>query len=298
MTDYHSHVTVLKKEVVDFVTKNGDQAGLFGDFTFGGGGHSRAILETHTDNKLIGFDQDLDAINNAKENFSDLIDSSRLKLVHSNFINASSLCEEKFNGICMDLGVSNHQFSEASRGFSFRHDGPLDMRMNFSSEQVHPASYYVNNFSAEDLADIFYKYGEERFSKRIAERICEERESGTIDTTKQLENIVFHCYPRAMRFKKTHPATRVFQALRIFVNSELEVLDKAIADLFDLLLPGGRLAIISFHSIEDRIVKQNFVKLADRGKILTKKPRTPGKKELENNPKSRSAKLRVIEKNE
>ena len=300
MKQYTDHITVLKNEVIEFLEgQNQSDEPLYGDFTFGGGGHSFELLKNNPKCKVIGLDQDQQALNNAKEKYSEFIENGRLKLVHSNFSQVKDLfSENSFDGICLDLGVSNHQFSEGNRGFSFREEGPLDMRMDFTNDEISTAEDLVNELDADELIEIFQNYGEEKFAKRIAEKIIEGRREKRIETTKELENIIFHCYPRALRFKKTHPATRVFQALRIAVNDEMGVIKRGIAEFFHLLKPGARLAIISFHSIEDRIVKQNFVNLKDRGKILTKKPMVPSEKEISSNPKSRSAKLRAIEKYE
>ena len=208
--------------------------------------------------------------------------------------------ELKFHGILMDLGVSSHHFDKFDRGFSFREDAPLDMRMDFQNERLYTAAEVLNTFDEEDIADIIFKYGEERLSRRIAKNIVEARSDKKIETTKELENICFHAYPVSQRHKKTHPATKTFQALRIFVNRELEVLENTLEKLYDLLLPGGVLAVISFHSLEDRIAKHKFKEIFQinkkTAKILTKKPVYPSESELSENSRSRSAKLRVLQK--
>ena len=221
---------------------------------------------------MIGFDQDQDALNEAKKLFEREGVSDRVKLCFSNFSEISSVIESskdfieggKLNGVMADIGVSSHQFDKDTRGFSFRFDGPLDMRMNQASDLN--AELVINEYSKDELVDIFFKYGEEKLSKIIAENIICERKKERIQTTKQLENIIFHSYPKKWRYGRTHPATKVFQALRIYVNKELEVLESVIPSAFDLLLDTGRLAIITFHSLEDRIVKHSFRDLHQKKK--------------------------------
>ena len=306
--NYTKHETVLKKECVDYLTEGApfDQKVLFADLTFGGGGHSKALLDSDISCHVLAFDQDPDAVRNGREIIKDLDDPSRIELVHGNFREFPKFYEErisssgvKLKGILMDLGVSGHHFDKAERGFSFRLDGPLDMRMNANDDNVPLAKEILNEYPKEDLEKIFREYGEERFSSRIADSIVSTRGSKPFLRTKDLEEVIFHCYPKKLRFKGAHPATRCFQALRIFINRELDVLRETLPKLMPLLSSGGRIAIISFHSLEDRIVKLGFKELAKGDipcKILTKKPLLPSEEEIKNNLRSRSAKLRVIEK--
>jgi len=302
---YTQHYSVLKREILDFFSWEKKECHYFADLTFGGGGHSFAILENHPQAKLFSVDQDPDALKNGNDLREKNNLTQRLTLLSMNFEEfpeyyAQELSSKgiKFDGILMDLGVSSHHFDQDTRGFSFRHDGPLDMRMDLSEKRL-TAKDLVNDLDFDSLTEIFFNYGEEGFAKRIAERIIEERKLAPIETTGQLEQIVFHAYPKKLRFGRLHPATKTFQALRIAVNDELGVLEKTLPRLYDLLTPGGRLAVISFHSLEDRIVKTCFnslVKIQKTGKILTKRPLTPGESELAENGRSRSAKLRVIER--
>lgn len=293
------HFSVLKDECLNFLTENAQNGSYFADLTFGGGGHSFALIDLDKSYKVIGVDQDPDALKNGRTLIEEKNLGDRVELISSNFSKFPKIIKEKhpsieFQGILMDLGVSSHQFDIPERGFSFKYDAPLDMRMNYVDDSIETAADICNSRSAEELQEIFSTYGEERFSKRIAEKIVEVR---PIATTKDLEDIVFHCYPKKARFGKTHPATRCFQALRIAVNEELGVLTEVLPQLVSLLKPGGRLAVISFHSLEDRIVKRAFKELAkDEFKILTKRPLTPSESEIAANSRSRSAKLRVIER--
>lgn len=306
---YTSHYSVLKKECLEYLTENNveDETKLFADLTFGGGGHTFALSEI-PNAKVYSTDQDPDALANGYKNIKDAGKDEVISLLDMNFSMFPDYVENElskndsfigFDGILMDLGVSSHHFDSAERGFSFRFNGPLDMRMNPRDNESENAADLVNSLEEEELAEIFWKYGEERLSRRIAAAIIEARASSRIETTKQLEDIIFHCYPKKSRFSKTHPATRSFQALRLVVNDELGVLERSLPKLFNTLRPGGRLAVISFHSLEDRIVKWTFKELKNTNasaKILTKKPVIPSETELSENPRSRSAKLRVIEK--
>ena len=235
--------------------------------------------------------------------------SDRIKLINTNFVHFPEMIREHspevfaaggFQGILLDLGVSSHHFDEATRGFSFRFDGPLDMRMNHESEEFMTAAEIVNTYDEKDLKRIFEEYGEEKNARKIAAKIIEERKLKPIETTKELENIVFHCYPKEHRYGKTNPSTRVFQALRLEVNQELEVLSKTIGQLIPLLKIGGRISIISFHSLEDRIVKNVFRDAQANSDypvlVLTKKPILPTEEEISHNSRSRSAKLRILER--
>lgn len=307
--EFGNHISVLKDEIIENISKLLDVSKeLIGaDLTFGGGGHVFSILEAHGNFKIFGVDQDPDAITSGQKKIDESPFKNQIKLLYSNFVDFPQLYEKEkstwpsdgLDFITIDLGVSSHQFDLAERGFSFREDGPLDMRMNYSDDSILTAEDIVNSYDEEDLANVIYKYGEERLSRRIAKNIVEQRKKERIDSTKKLENIIFHSYPANQRHKKPHPATRTFQALRIEVNKELQVIEDVIPELFNLLSKGGILQIITFHSLEDRIVKwsyKNAEKERDDLKILTKKPIIPTQSEILNNPRARSAKLRVIQK--
>jgi 16S rRNA (cytosine1402-N4)-methyltransferase len=308
---YTGHYSVLKKECIDGLTENANlnEISYFADLTFGGGGHSFEFLYKHENFQVRSTDQDPDALKNGEARIESEVMSKRIKLFDTNFVRfpivAAEECQDVleaggFQGILLDLGVSSHHFDKAGRGFSFRFEGPLDMRMNYTSDAFVTAEEIVNTYSEEQLKKIFFEYGEEKFSKKIAVKICEDRQIKRITTTSELENIIFHCYPKEMRYGKTNPSTRVFQALRLEVNRELEVLTDTITQLIPLLKIGGRLAIISFHSLEDRIVKNIFKEASLSSElpveILTKKPIVPGEEEIFNNSRSRSAKLRILER--
>lgn len=287
--------------------------GVYADGTLGGGGHSEKILERLSDKGLlIGIDQDIEAIEAAKErlkNYSNVI------YENTNFKNIKEILQKNdiknIDGAVLDLGVSSYQLDNADRGFSYIASSRLDMRMDTSASL--DAYKVVNTYSEEELAKIFFEYGEEKFSRRIAAKIVEERAKKLIETTLELSELVKKCIPQKTVKKGSHPAKRVFQAIRIEVNGELDILEGAINDFFDSLKSGGRLAIISFHSLEDRIVKNTFANLArgcvcpkdfpvcvcgqkPRGKIITKKAVVPTEDEIEFNKRSKSSKLRVIEK--
>lgn len=308
--EYTSHYSVLKKECIDFLTENHDPSkdAYYADLTFGGGGHTFALKNSSSKAHVFSCDQDPDALKNGEARIKKE-GEGRVKLFDTNFVHFPEIAKKElepilnsggFDGILLDLGVSSHHFDEATRGFSYRFDGPLDMRMDYDNDQILSASDILERYSEKELERIFREYGEERYSKRIAKKICETREKEPITTTKQLENLVFHCYPKEDRHGKTNPSTRVFQALRIEVNQELDVITQVVDQLFPLLKVGGRLAIISFHSLEDRIVKNEFKKLTNQnglfGELLTKKPILPSPQEILENSRSRSAKLRVIER--
>jgi 16S rRNA (cytosine1402-N4)-methyltransferase len=305
---YTAHYSVLKKECIDLLTENAsqDEKSYFADLTFGGGGHSFEFLYRSPLFNVRSTDQDPDALKNGRERIAREKMGDRIKLFDTNFLHFPALANEQcgeikgFQGILLDLGVSSHHFDDGSRGFSFRFDAPLDMRMNNQSDEFQTAEEIVNNYREEDLARIFFEYAEEKNARKIARTICLERKTKPIKTTKDLENIIFHCYPKEHRYGKTNPSTKVFQALRLEVNRELEVLTETITQLIPLLKVGGRLAIISFHSLEDRIVKNVFRDASQFSEILvevlTKKPILPSNEEIIANPRSRSAKLRVIER--
>jgi len=238
-------------------------------------------------------------------NIEKLEKKESVRLLEMNFSEFPEWCEKnqmhnKFAGILMDLGVSSHQFDKMERGFSFRADAPLDMRMNYTDQSIPSAADLLNSLNETEIADIIYRYGEERLSRRIAAKILEKRKEKKIETTSELEDICFHAYPARERHGRIHPATRTFQALRIAVNQELTVLENTLPKLLPFLAPGGVLAVISFHSLEDRIVKHTFKDLMENqgipATILTKKPITASDKELSENSRSRSAKLRLIQR--
>jgi len=301
------HASVLLAETVQLLApKPGD---VFVDATLGLGGHTKALLETEATLRVIGIDQDVEAMKLAKDRLKYFGD--RVEFRQGNFADIRKIVDSA-DGILADLGVSSLQFDSETRGFSFRFDAPLDMRMDAEGEDE-TAAEMLERLSEEEIANIIYGYGEERFSRRIARRIVERRNTGSpVRTTKELAELVERSVPRKPK-DKIHPATKTFQALRIAVNRELEVLEGFLKDSIDLLRPNGRLAIISFHSLEDRMVKQAFLKAsgkcqcppripqcicgaAKQVEILTKKPITAGDDELDVNPRSRSAKLRAVRK--
>ena len=305
------HVSVLLNECIDNL--NIKENGIYVDGTLGGGGHSLEILKKLSkEGLLIGIDQDEDALKAAKNRLQNF---DNVKYVHSNFYNVESVLNnleiEKIDGILMDLGVSSYQLDTCERGFSYMQDAALDMRMN----RENPLSAYnvVNEYEEEELFRIIKDYGEEKFAKRIARFIVENREKKPIETTLELVEIIKAAIPAKARREGPHPAKRTFQAIRIEVNSELSILNKTIEDAVNKLNKGGRVAIITFHSLEDRIVKLKFKELATsctcpkefpicvcggkaKVKIISRKAIEPSKKEVLENPRSRSAKLRVIEK--
>ncbi len=300
------HIPVLTKEVLHYLNfKKG--GGVYIDCTLGGGGHSKAILKNiYPDGLLIGIDQDIEAIEAAKVELKNF--PGKVKLVKGNFKNLedilSDLKLEAVSGIIFDLGVSSHQLKEKERGFSFREDSHLDMRMDLA--QKFDASILINRYTEKELIGVFERYGEERLSKRIARLIVIERQKKPITTTRQLADLVIRALPKTKKRKKwrIHPATRVFQAIRIEVNQELKALEKGLNQAINVLEDKGRICVISYHSLEDRIVKTLFKEVKREGiaqknyglKILTKKPIRPSSEEVKKNPKARSAKLRVAEK--
>lgn len=303
------HQSVLLAEAFEVLKPQASE--IFVDATLGLGGHTEKILADSKKTRVLAIDQDTQAIEIATqrlENYGDRVD-----IFHANFSDLTRVLAqasvEKVDGILADLGVSSLQFDSAERGFSFRFDAPLDMRMN-ASDDTETAADLLAGLSEFEIARIIYEYGEERKSRRIASRIVWKRERGEpIETTKQLADLVEKAIGRGKK-DKTHPATKTFQALRIAVNGELEILEQFIRDGVDKLKKGGRFAVITFHSLEDRIVKQTFQKLAGKCfcpprlpqcvcgatkevEILTRKPIVPTEQETENNPRARSAKLRA-----
>ena len=259
------------------------------DATLGGGGHSYQLLKKYPDLKIIGLDHDPFARKSAFIRLKEF--KSRIEICPSNFANFEP--KEKVSFVIADLGVNSNQIDTPERGFSFQKDGPLDMRMNPSLEIN--AQKLIEKTSEKDLADLIFKYGDERLSRKISRRIKKDlREKGQYSGTKDLAYAIAGCFPPKQRYRKIHPATRTFQALRIAVNKEIEALERFLKIAPNWLLPGGIISIISFHSIEDRTVKNSF-KSDERLKNLTKKPIIPKEKEIENNKRSRSAKLRVAQ---
>lgn len=306
------HLPVLLEEIVQLLGEVGD--GTVVDATLGFGGHSTAILEAFPKARVVGFDQDESALKLAGKRLKKF--EARVGLVYSNFANLKrELAERSISDVAAviaDLGVSSMQMDSETRGFSFRYDAPLDMRMDESAE-IETAADILASRSESEIADLIYLYGEERFSRRIARRIVEARESGRpIETTKQLAELVLSSVRRSKK-ETIHPATRTFQALRIAVNGELEILDGFLRDAVYVLKTDGVLAVITFHSLEDRIVKNTFQRFAGKcicppkipkcvcgakkiAEIITRKPMVPSEEEIERNPRSRSAKLRAVKK--
>jgi 16S rRNA (cytosine1402-N4)-methyltransferase len=288
------HVSVMPAEVLELLDPQPGQVVV--DCTVGAGGHSRLLLErVGPTGRLIGLDQDPAMLALARRRMPD----GPGTLIHRNFEDVRLVLDElgieAVDGILADLGFSSDQLADPGRGLSFQQDGPLDMRLDPTRGQ--PARELLRHLPEREMADIFWRYGDERFSRRVARRIAEARAKAPIETTGQLADLVRRCVPRS----KGHgidPATRVFQGLRIAVNDELGALERFLAALPDCLRPGGRAAIISFHSLEDRLVKQAFRKNPELFKELTRKPRQAGPEEVRTNPRARSAKLRAAQRQE
>ena len=310
MTEFH-HVSVLLEECIDALAIKPD--GIYVDGTLGGAGHSSRIAAQLTTGRLIGIDRDPVALKAAGQRLAPYQD--RVTLVQSNFCEVKQVLADLqipgVDGILLDLGVSSPQLDDGSRGFSYMADAPLDMRMN--NEDTLTAHTVVNQWSYEELKRILFDYGEERYAPKIAAAICNRREVKPIETTLELVDIIRSAMPAAALREKQHPAKRSFQAIRIAVNDELGSVEKVMRDAVDCLNPGGRLAIITFHSLEDRIVKVGMADAAKgctcppnfpvcvcgnqpKVKIISRKPIVSGEEELERNPRARSAKLRVCEK--
>jgi len=290
------HVPVLKKEVLFYL--NCGPGKIFVDGTVGGGGHAQAILEASAPNGfVIGLDVDREALIQAEKKLAPY--AGRYVLKRGNYARGKeilrALGKEKVDGFLLDLGVSSLQLATPERGFSFLHSGPLDMRMDNTASVT--ASQIINRWSQKRIAEIIKQYGEERWANRIARKITETRVKMPIKTTTQLAEIVANAIPRRNWPRHIHPATRTFQALRIVVNQELKNLKQFLNQVLSLLAPKGRVVIISFHSLEDRLVKNAFRNWAKEGKVqlLTKKPVRASKEEMAINPRARSAKLRAIE---
>lgn len=306
------HISVLLDECIDNLRISKD--GIYVDCTLGGAGHGSKICERLNESGIfIGIDQDIDAINSATDKLKEF--KNKIFLNHQNFCAIKNVLNDlnikSINGALLDLGVSSYQLDEADRGFSYMNDAPLDMRMN--REQNLSAYNIVNDYSKIQLEKVIWEYGEERWAKRIVEFILEARKDKPINTTYELVDIIKRAIPKGARREGAHPAKRTFQAIRIEVNGELSILKRSIEDIVDVLEKEGRICIITFHSLEDRIVKETFKFLENpcicppefpicvcgnksKGKVITRKPIIPSKQEIENNHRARSAKLRVFEK--
>ncbi len=313
MTEF-SHKPVLLRETIEGLSIK--PGGIYLDGTIGGGGHSYEIAKRLTEGgKLIGTDRDEEALEAAKIRLSEF--SDRVTIVHRNYGEFREVMEElgieKLDGILLDLGVSSHQFDDMSRGFSYREDAPLDMRMDRREKMT--AADIVNGYTEQELYRVIRDYGEEPFAKNIAKHIAVMREQEPVTTTFQLVECIKRAIPAKIREKGGHPAKRTFQALRIELNQELRVLENSLSEMVDALAPGGRIAIITFHSLEDRIVKNAFRTAENpcicppdfpvcvcgrksKGKVITRKPITAAAEELAENPRAHSAKLRIFERGE
>lgn len=308
------HITVLLNEAVDGLNIKPD--GTYADCTLGGGGHSGLILSKLSENgKLYSFDQDITAINFNKDKFKEENELGKINFIKSNFRNISEELNKRnilgVDGILYDLGVSSPQFDNADRGFSYNYDAPLDMRMDQSQSLT--ARDVVNDWSYEQLVRIFFRYGEEKFAKSIARRIEKVRQQTPIETTGQLVDLIKEAIPAKARRKGGHPAKKTFQAIRIAVNDELGALEESLEQALDLLNPGGRISVITFQSLEDRLVKVMFKQKTNlpelppglpvipdsqkvEYKLITRKPIVPSEDEITHNNRAHSAKLRIIEK--
>ena len=308
--EFH-HISVLLNECIDNLNIRPD--GIYVDGTMGGGGHSLEIAKRLTTGRLICIDQDPNAHEAAGKRLAEYKD--RITFVRDNFGNIANILDslgiEKIDGMLLDIGVSSHQLDEAERGFSYQQDAPLDMRMN--PDRPFSAYDVVNGYDEDELDRVIFTYGEERWARRIAQFIVKEREAKPIETTGELVDIIKKAVPKGARKDGPHPAKRTFQAIRIELNRELTVIDEVIDTMIDVLKPGGRLCIITFHSLEDRIVKSRFRTAENpcicprefpvcvcgrksKGHVVTRKPILPSETEMEENPRARSAKLRVFEK--
>ena len=293
------HVSVFLDEITNWLVTG--RSKTFVDGTVGYGGHGERLLEKAGDGAvLVGIDRDEEALAYSRTRLARF--GGRAILLKGDFVDVKQLLRNVdisvIDGAVLDLGVSSPQLDDSNRGFSFQEDGPLDMRMDQSAGAT--AGELVNSLPESELADLIFQYGEERFSRRIARAIVRARERKSLASTQELTTVIKESVPAAYRHGRIHCATRTFQALRIAVNRELDVLEPAIRDAVDMLQPGGRIAVISFHSLEDRIVKHTFRALAERPNpqvaVLTKRPQVPSEAECQANPRARSAKLRVAER--
>ena len=312
MTEFN-HVTVLLNEAIDNLNVKPD--GTYVDATLGGGGHSQLLASRLTTGKLWSFDQDITAINYNKEHLATELAEGKVAFIQNNFRNLRDALAEvgvtEIDGIVYDLGVSSPQFDDGQRGYSYNYDAPLDMRMNHSQELT--ARTVVNEWDFHDLLRILSRYGEEKFAKQIARAIERQREIQPIETTFELVEVIKSAIPAAARRTGGHPAKRSFQAIRIAVNDELGVVEESLAQALDMLKVGGRISVITFHSLEDRLVKTMFKEktavpelpaglpiipdeMQPDYKLVTRKPILPSEEEMANNHRAHSAKLRVIER--
>ncbi|OJF04075.1 16S rRNA (cytosine(1402)-N(4))-methyltransferase [Weissella confusa] len=312
MTEFN-HVTVLLNEAIDNLNVKPD--GTYVDATLGGGGHSQLLASRLTTGKLWSFDQDITAINYNKEHLATELAEGKVAFIQNNFRNLRDALAEvgvtEIDGIVYDLGVSSPQFDDGQRGFSYNYDAPLDMRMNQSQELT--ARTVVNEWDFHDLLRILSRYGEEKFAKQIARAMERQREIQPIETTFELVEVIKSAIPAAARRTGGHPAKRSFQAIRIAVNDELGVVEESLAQALDMLKVGGRISVITFHSLEDRLVKTMFKEktvvpelpaglpiipdeMQPDYKLVTRKPILPSEEEMANNHRAHSAKLRVIER--
>lgn len=305
------HVSVLLNECIEGL--NIRENGIYLDGTLGGAGHSSEIIKKLSkEGLLIGVDQDTNALEASSKRLSEY---SNVKYIHNNFMNIKNILDELkvkgVDGILLDLGVSSHQLDVPERGFSYMNNAPLDMRMNMESEFT--ARELINSYSKEEIERVIKNYGEDKWASRIAEFIVNERRKKQIETTFELVEIIKAAIPAAARREGPHPAKRTFQAIRIEVNKEIEILEKAVSDCIEVLNPKGRLCIITFHSLEDRIVKNVYKEKSNpctcppdfpicvcnrkpEVRIISRKPIIPSNEEIDTNPRSRSAKLRIAEK--
>lgn len=313
MNEY-SHESVMAEECIKYL--NIDKSGTYVDCTAGGGGHSLRIYKRlNEDGLLVACDQDLEACTVTKDKLTKHKGKAQFKVINDNFVNIDKIIEENcpkgVDGILMDLGVSSYQLDTKDRGFSYHHDGPLDMRMDNTKDKS--AYDIVNRYTKEDLARILFEYGEEKHSRRIADAIVHKRKDRPITTTLELAEIIKQAYPAKEKFRGKHPARKSFQAIRIEVNQELEVLKEALPKAAKALNKNGRLVVLTFHSLEDRIVKNIFNELVNpctcppsfpvcvcgkvaEHKLVLRKPLLPNEEEMERNYRARSSKLRVLEK--
>lgn len=287
------HMPVLPAEVLEAFLPFANKSSLrYFDGTFGRGGHFRAIKELLPQIETVAMDQDIVAVDYAKSEYKTLVESGKFRIIHANFSQFSEYKLGLFDMMLLDLGVSSPQFDQAERGFSFYHDGPLDMRMN--QQETVTAEMIINTTDEKRLVEIFQEYGEVRRPHRVVRAIVHDRKTKAFTTTRELAGLIERV--DGWRQKGVHPATQYFMALRLAVNAELEVVTKALPQMMEALLPGGRLAVISFHSLEDRIVKNIFREAKDLGRPVHKKVIVPTQEECKTNPRSRSAKLRIFER--
>ncbi|NPA14919.1 MAG: 16S rRNA (cytosine(1402)-N(4))-methyltransferase RsmH [Deferribacteres bacterium] len=292
------HTPVLLEEVISFLLPYQDETVV--DATVGEGGHSEAILSRVKPSLLVAVDRDMEILQKARERLSGF---PSVKFIYGNFSELSRLLKkegiDEVSAVLMDLGISSFHLETPERGFSFLSEGPLDMRLDRVGEKF-TAYEVVNSFSEKRLCELIREFGEERWAKRIARAIVQRRKEAKIKSTKELAEVVASAIPKRYWPKRLHPATRTFQAIRIAVNYELDSLKSGLKSAFEVLKPGGRIVVISFHSLEDRIVKHTFRSFEKKGlgRVLTKKPVLPSDQELKSNPRARSAKMRVFEKDE